>query len=90
MGRQQRQRKVTVLAIAVESKEADVRELARSFKVPVHVILGSESLVTSFGNLASVPTMYVFDREGKTAAVFYGAPKDLHEKVGRALDALLK
>jgi len=24
--------------------------------------------------------MFVFDRQGKTATVFYGAPEDLHQK----------
>jgi hypothetical protein len=34
--------------------------------------------------------MFVFDREGKTAMVFYGAPEDLHLKAERLLNSLLK
>jgi len=28
----------------------------------------------------SVPTLFVFDRSGKTTSVLYGAPADLHHK----------
>jgi cytochrome c biogenesis protein CcmG/thiol:disulfide interchange protein DsbE len=79
--------RLVVLAIAVESEEKDVRELAKDS--PVNVVLGSESLVAPFGTLGSVPRLFIFDGTGKTSAVFYGAPEDLHEKVGRLIDSLL-
>jgi hypothetical protein len=37
-----------------------------------------------------VPTLFLFDRAGKTARVFYGAPPDLHEQVGKLLDNLTR
>jgi thiol-disulfide isomerase/thioredoxin len=43
-----------------------------------------------FGTISSVPTMFVFDRQGKTATVFYGAPEDLHQKAERLLNSLVK
>ena len=82
--------RVIVIAIAVESEEKDVRELTKELQPSVNVVMGSESLVAPFGTLGSVPRMFVFDKTGKTANVFYGAPADLHEKVGRLIDSLLQ
>jgi thiol-disulfide isomerase/thioredoxin len=82
--------RLTVLAVSVESEEAEVREFARALDPSIKFALGTEALVTSFGDITSVPTMYVFDQQGKAAAVFYGAPADLHKKAGRVFEALLK
>jgi hypothetical protein len=38
----------------------------------------------------SVPTLFVFGKDGKTAGVFYGAPEDLHANVRRTLEGLLQ
>jgi thiol-disulfide isomerase/thioredoxin len=81
--------RVVVLAIAVESEEKEVRELTGALQLPVNVVMGSETLVNPFGTLGSVPRMFVFGPNGKTAAVFYGAPDGLHEKVGQLIDSLL-
>jgi hypothetical protein len=40
--------------------------------------------------ICEIPTMFVFDREGKTVMVFYSAPEDLHLKAERLLNSLLK
>jgi thiol-disulfide isomerase/thioredoxin len=82
--------RVVVVAVAVESKEADVRELAKPLGTSVNFVLGTEELAAPFGTLGSVPRMFVFDREGRTAAVLYGAPPDLHEKVERLVETLVK
>ncbi len=82
--------KVTILAVAVESEEADVRKLTASIQPSVKIVMGSEALVSSFGTLGSIPRIFVFDREGKTAGIFYGAPPDLHERVTRVIDAIAK
>jgi cytochrome c biogenesis protein CcmG, thiol:disulfide interchange protein DsbE len=86
--------KVSVIAISVESEEAEVRQLLEQLmgplKLPVQFVLGKEELIKPFGTITSVPTMYVFDQRGQTASIFYGAPEDLHTKVGRLLGALLK
>lgn len=50
---------------------------------------GTNELGAPFGTITSVPTMYVFNQQGKAAETFYGAPKDLHERAGRVLDSLL-
>jgi len=82
--------KVTVLAVAVESSEEDVKKMIRPLALPVHVVMGDKQMVAPFGDFSSVPTLFVFDRQGKTASVFYGAPRDLHQKIGRLIDSLVK
>jgi thiol-disulfide isomerase/thioredoxin len=81
---------VVVLAIAVESEEAQVRERVKQLGgVPVNFVMGSPELIVPFGTLGSVPRMFVFDREGKTAGIFYGATPDLHTKVGGLINRLV-
>ena len=79
-----------VVAISVESEEADVREFGKTIDPSVRLSLGSETLVSSFGNITAVPTMYVFDQNGKVAGIFYGAPADLHGKAEGVLGSLFK
>ena len=81
---------VEVVAVAVESKEADVREMTKPLGPQVSFVMGTEELAAPFGTLGSVPRMFVFDKSGQTAAVFYGAPPDLHDKVGRLIETLTK
>jgi thiol-disulfide isomerase/thioredoxin len=81
---------VAIVAIAIESKEDDVRKLATSLNLAVQFVMGSEQLVAPFGSLSGVPKMFVFDKNGKTASIFYGAPEDLHTKAGRLVDGLMK
>jgi thiol-disulfide isomerase/thioredoxin len=82
--------KVTVLTIALESDEAEVRKLTQKPDLQIQVAMGSDGIAERFGGLTSFPTMYVFDQNGKTASIFHGAPQDLHEKVNRLLDSLVK
>lgn len=81
---------VEVIAIAVESKEPDVRELTAKLDRQINFVMGSEELAAPFGTLGNVPRMFVFDRQGRTAGAFYGATPDLHEKLERLLDSLGK
>lgn len=82
--------KLTVLAISVESEEADVREFGKTIDPAVSLSLGSEALISSFGNITAVPTMYVFDQQGKVVGIFYGATDDLHGKTEGILGSLIK
>jgi thiol-disulfide isomerase/thioredoxin len=81
---------VEVVTVAVESEEAEIRQQLASLKHPLRVVLGTENLAASFGGITSVPTMFVFDRQGRTAKVFYGAPEDLHLQAEALLRSLLK
>ena len=76
---------LNVLGIAVESEEANIRAIAKTMSLPYPIAMGSPQVALLFGDIVSVPTLFVFDREGKTANVFYGAPPDLHEQVARAI-----
>src|SRR5262245_6747544 len=82
--------RVEVIAVAVDSEVLEVRKLIGSLEHPPRVVMGTEALAASFGTITSVPTMFVFDQQGKTATVFYGAPEDLHLKAERRLNSLLK
>jgi len=61
-----------------------------ALKLPYPNAMGSTEIAMKFGDIVSVPTLFVFDRTGKTVRVFYGAPPDLHEQVEAALATALK
>jgi thiol-disulfide isomerase/thioredoxin len=82
--------KVNIVAAAVESEEKEIRKYAAGLDSSIRVVPAAAEFVTLFGDISSVPTMYIFDRNGKAVKVFYGAPKDLHESAGKLLDSLLK
>ena len=76
---------LAVVAVAVESEEKDVRELAPKLAPGLPVVIGSPEIAMKFGNLVAVPTLFLFDGEGRVREVFYGASPDLHARVERAL-----
>ena len=49
------------------------------------VVLGTEELLQTYGGVAAVPKLFIFDANGRRSQVFYGAPPDLHEQVTQAL-----
>lgn len=77
--------RVNILGIAVESEEANIRSIVQAMKLPYPIAMGSPQVALQFGDIVSVPTLFVFDRTGATAKVFYGAPPDLHEQVASAI-----
>lgn len=81
--------RVAVLAIAVESDDSQVRELTRQLGLPLRWAMGSPELARKFGDLSAVPTLFLFDGQGRAAGVFYGAPPDLHTEVETRIRALL-
>lgn len=81
---------LAVLALAVESPEAQVRETVAKLSPELRWAMADAPTATAFGSIAAVPTLYLFDRGGKTARVLYGAPPDLHEQVEKALAGLLQ
>ena len=82
--------RLAVVAVAVDSDEADVRKLARELNLPLIWTMGTPELVRAFGDVSAVPTLLVFDREGRTAAAFYGAPPGLHAEAEAKLATLLE
>ncbi|MBZ5530857.1 MAG: TlpA family protein disulfide reductase [Acidobacteriia bacterium] len=81
---------IAIVALAVESPEDKIKETVASLSPDLHWAITDAPTALAFGDITSVPTMFLFDRSGKTASVFYGAPPDLHEQTERRLDALVK
>lgn len=82
--------RLAVVAIAVESEETDVRKLAGELKLPFTWVMGKPETIRAFGDVSAVPTLLVFDREGRTAGAFYGAPPTLHAEAEAKLASLVR
>jgi thiol-disulfide isomerase/thioredoxin len=81
---------IAILALAVESPEDTVRSTVSSLSADLRWAITDAPAAQAFGDITAVPTMFLFDRSGKTARVLYGAPPGLHEQVSKILDALTK
>lgn len=82
--------KVVVLALALDSEVEDIKKLTQPLNSSMNFVSASETQIAPFGVINSVPTMLIFDQQGKFDSAFYGAPKDLHENVSKSLESLLK
>jgi thiol-disulfide isomerase/thioredoxin len=81
--------KLAIVALAVESPEDKVRSMVNSLSPNLHWAVTDASLAQAFGDITSVPTMFLFDSTGKTARISYGAPPDLHDQVEKTLKDLV-
>jgi len=71
--------RLAVLAIAVESDEKDVRKVAdEMMKLDVRWAIGTPETARAFGDVSAVPTLHLFDAQGRGVASFLGAPPSLH------------
>jgi thiol-disulfide isomerase/thioredoxin len=77
--------KLVVLAAAIESDEADVRRIRAELGLELRMAMGTPEMARAFGDLSALPTLFVFDREGRTLGSFFGAPPGLHAEVEQAL-----
>jgi thiol-disulfide isomerase/thioredoxin len=75
-----------VVALAIESDPKEVETLVRELDLPLSWAMATPAVAQSFGDLTAVPTLFLFDGEGRWVETFYGAPPDLHERVEAALD----
>jgi thiol-disulfide isomerase/thioredoxin len=82
--------KLAILALAVESPEDQIRSTVSSLSPDLHWAIADSATGLSFGDITAVPTLFLFDRYGKTSRILYGAPPDLHNQVEKNLDTLLK
>ena len=80
---------IAILALAVESPEDQIRSTVASLSPDLHWAITDAPTALSFGDITAVPTMFLFDRSGKTARVLYGAPPDLHDEVEKTLASVL-
>lgn len=81
---------LAVVAVAIESKEEDVRRLAGALDLPFPVVMGSAELAMAFGDIIAVPTILVFDGDGKMAAIFHGARDDLPTRLEALVRRIVK
>ncbi len=86
--KQRRGNALEIVALAVESPEAEVRKFAGSTGGGIRWAIADAETARAFGDVAAVPMLFLFDREGRRAAAFYGAPQDLHERIEKAVAAL--
>jgi thiol-disulfide isomerase/thioredoxin len=82
--------RLAIVTLAIESDESAVRKIAKELGLPLVWAMGTPEVIRSFGDVGSVPTLLLFDRQGKAAAAFYGAPPDLHARLEAALRSLLE
>ncbi len=82
--------RLEVVAIAVESEVAGVRGLANELQLPLRWAMGSKEIVRAFGDVGAVPTLLLFDRSGRAAGAFYGAPPSLHPEAEAKVASLLQ
>jgi thiol-disulfide isomerase/thioredoxin len=81
---------LAVVAVAVESPEDQIRATVKSLSPDLRWAIADAPTAAAFGDITSVPTMFLFDRSGKTMRVLYGAPPDLHEQAEATLNTLVK
>jgi thiol-disulfide isomerase/thioredoxin len=82
--------RLAVITIAVESEEAGIRQRAAELKLPFAWVKGTPEIGRAFGDVSAVPTLLMFDRQGRTAGAYFGAPPNLHEEAERKLASLFK
>jgi thiol-disulfide isomerase/thioredoxin len=79
-----------ILALAIESQENDVRKLTGELRLPLFWAMGTPEIARAFGDVSAVPTLLLFDRQGRAAEAFYGAPPTLHSEAETAIARLLE
>jgi thiol-disulfide isomerase/thioredoxin len=82
--------RLAVLAVALESEEAEVRRLRDEVGPELVWAMATPELARSFGDISAVPTLFLFDPEGRTVATYYGAPPGLHARAEDTLTSLLQ
>jgi cytochrome c biogenesis protein CcmG/thiol:disulfide interchange protein DsbE len=81
--------RLEIVALAVESDEAEVRKIAADISPDLAWGMATPEIGRGFGDVTSVPTMFLFGPDGATAATFYGAPPTLHADAEARIAALL-
>ncbi len=81
--------RIAVLAIAVESDEADVRKLTASLNLPIRWAMGTPATGKAFGDVSALPLLHVFDATGRKIGSWLGAAPTLHPEVEAVLSKAL-
>ncbi len=80
--------RLDVVAMAVESDSAQVARFASESGLPLRFALATPDLARAFGDISAVPTIFVFDEEGRSVESAFGAPPDLHARIESRLESL--
>lgn len=81
---------LTIVALAVESDESEVRKVVTDAGLPLRWAMGNADVARKFGDLSAVPTLFLFDSKSNLVDVFYGAPPDLHQKAEAAIQTVIQ
>jgi len=79
-------KRATVIAIAVDSEDAEIKKAVAALQPNYAVVIGTPEVIKAFGAVAAVPKLIVFDRAGRKSQVIYGAPPDLHRQIEHAVE----
>jgi thiol-disulfide isomerase/thioredoxin len=92
LGRLQRQYgdRLVILTVAVQSDLGEVRALAADLHSSLRWTMATPDLAGQLGDVSAVPTLLLFDRDGKRITAHYGAPPDLHPQAEAELARLLR
>jgi len=80
---------LNIIALAIESPDDQTRKIAGALSKNLVWGIADSAAIQQFGDITAVPTMFLFDKEGHTKRIFYGAPSDLHESVEKVLHDLM-
>jgi thiol-disulfide isomerase/thioredoxin len=81
--------RLTVVTIAIESDDADVQRVSGELALPLRWAIGTPDVARAFGDVSAVPTLLLYDPDGRAVASAFGAPPTLHADIEGRLDALL-
>lgn len=82
--------RLAVVALAVESPADQVRATSAAQSRAIRWAIADAPTAAAFGDVVAVPTLLLFDAQGRSAGAFYGAPPDQHALVEAALAKLLR
>jgi thiol-disulfide isomerase/thioredoxin len=82
--------RLAVITVAIESSETDVRQVAEKLQQPFVWTMGTPETVRALGDVSAVPALLLFDRDGRTAATFFGAPPSLHAEAEAKIASLVQ
>jgi thiol-disulfide isomerase/thioredoxin len=80
--------RVAVLAFSVDSPDKEVRNLTHHLNKDLHWAIATPGIAVAFGDIVSIPTLLLFDRQGKAVGVWYGAAPDLHDLIEKKLELM--
>jgi len=82
--------RLEVVTLAIESDEAEVRKIAQAVSPDLAWGMATPEIGRGFGDVTSVPTLFLFGPDGAAVATFYGAPPTLHADAEARIAELLR